>query len=117
MMENLDKNNQKSIMTIQEVALFLHKSESWVYKHWKELGGKKLGGSLFFQGKEDLYECLFCRQEGMEIRLHSKRKQANGSLVRNKTEGKKSGSRKEGGTNKSATVASDPNRHNLLGAG
>ena len=116
-MENLDNNNRKSIMTIQEVAQFLHKSESWVYKHWRELGGKKLGGSLFFKGKEDLYDCLFCKQEGMEIRLHSQGDQTHGNLVRNKTEGKKSGSRKEGKTKQSATVATDANRHNLLGVG
>jgi len=116
-MENLDKNNEKSIMTLEEVAQFLHKSESWVYKHWKKLGGKKLGGSLFFPEKENLYERLFSRQEGVEVRLHPQRNQTDGSLVQNKTGGKKSGSGKKGGVDQSATVASDTNRHKILGVG
>jgi len=110
-MENLDKNNEKTIMTLQEVSQFLHKSESWVYKHWKGLGGKKLGGSLFFPEKEDLYECLFSKRKGVEIRLHPQGNQTDRSLVRNKTESKKSGSKKKGGISQSETVASDPNRH------
>jgi len=116
-MENLDKNNEKTIMTLQEVSQFLHKSESWVYKHWKELGGKKLGGSLFFPKKEDLYECLFSSRKGVEIRLHSQRNQTDRSLVQNKTGGKKSGIKTKGGVDQSATVASDTNRHNILGVG
>jgi len=46
-------------MTSEEVAQFLHKSPSWVYKNWQLLGGVKLRGSLFFPNKEDLYEHLF----------------------------------------------------------
>jgi len=112
-MENLDKNNEKSIMTLQELSQFLHKSESWVYKHWKQLGGKKLGGSLFFPEKEDLYERLFGRRKGVEIRLHSKGGQTNRSLVPNKTTSKECGRGKEERTKKSRTADDDPNRHGL----
>jgi len=112
-MENLDKNNEKSIMTLQEVSQFLHKSESWVYKHWKQLGGKKLGGSLFFPEKEDLYERLFGRRKGVEIRLHPKGRKANRCLVSNKTTSKKCGRGKEERTKKSRTADDDPNRHGL----
>jgi predicted DNA-binding transcriptional regulator AlpA len=115
--ENLDKKYQKSIMTLQEVSQFLQKSESWVYKHWKELGGKKLGGSLFFPEKENLYEHLFGRREGVEVRLHPQGEPADRSLVQNKTRGKKSRSGKKGGISQSETVASDTNRHGLLGVG
>lgn len=46
------------IQTVEEVAQFFQKSPSWVYRNWKKLGGKKLGGSLFFPSKEDIYERL-----------------------------------------------------------
>jgi hypothetical protein len=51
----LDKNAKSAILTPEEVAQFFRKSTSWVYKNWEELGGRKLGGSLFFPRKEDLY--------------------------------------------------------------
>jgi len=59
-----------TIQTVEEVARFCHKSRSWVYKNWQKLGGRKLRGSLFFPRKEDLYERLFSKKEGVEVRLH-----------------------------------------------
>ncbi len=41
-------------MTPEEVAQLLKTNLTWVYKHRQELGGVKLGGSLFFPKKEDL---------------------------------------------------------------
>ena len=76
-------------MTPEEVALYLRKSTSWVYKNWKILGGRKLGGSLFFPKKEDLYERIFGKRKGVEVRLHPEGDQAHGSLVQNKNRGKK----------------------------
>lgn len=111
--ESLDKNNEKSLTTIEEVAHFLKKSQSWAYKHWKELGGRKLGGSLMFPDKEDLYERLFGKSEGVEVRLHPKGGQANRSLVPNKTTSKECGRGKEERTKKSRTADDDPNRHGL----
>ena len=55
----LTANSEKSIMTVEETARFMRKSVSWVYKNSADLGGRKLGGSLFFPSKEDLYERLF----------------------------------------------------------
>src|SRR5690606_32215773 len=101
---------------------FLRKSVSWVYKHWRELGGVKLGGSLLFPNKEDLYERLFGEGQGMALRLHSRRSALYRSLVQDKEKGtgcrirKKKGARqttkrKEGRTGKRR------DRHNLLGDG
>ena len=56
---SFDMNEQNDIMSVEEVARYLRLSPSWVYKNWKILGGKKLGGSLRFPSKEDLYEHLF----------------------------------------------------------
>ena len=74
-------------MNPEEVARYLHKSISWVYKNWQILGGRKLRGSLFFPGKEDLYERLFHTGEGVEMRLHPQGNQAHINLVQNKNRG------------------------------
>jgi len=112
---HIDNNQASDILTPEEVARFFRKSTSWVYKNWKELGGRKLGGSLLFPRKEDLYERLFCKRIGVEVRLHPARDKAYGSLVQNKNKGKKSRSKKKGGINKSKTSnGEDSNRHGLL---
>ena len=69
---SIDNDVPRGIMAAEEVAQFLRKSVSWVYKNSGLLGGRKLGGSLFFPTKEDLYEHLFCQGQGMEVRLHAR---------------------------------------------
>jgi hypothetical protein len=118
-MENLlNVNNQKKISSnAKEVAKYLGTSLSWVYKYQDELGVKKLGGSLFFPKKEELYERLFCKEKGMEIRLHSKREQVHGSLVHNKDLSQTSRSKKKRTTKQtlsSVAVRDDRNRYGLL---
>ena len=44
----IDNQDRHRIMTVEEVAEYLRKSPSWVYKNWRKLGGVKLGGSLMF---------------------------------------------------------------------
>jgi len=61
----IDSDPRFDIMTPEEVAQFLHKSPSWVYKNWQLLGGVKLRGSLFFPSKGKV------RFRGM--RMNSKR--------------------------------------------
>ena len=90
----IDKKASAEIMTPEEVALFLRKSTSWVYKNWQELGGRKLGGSLFFPRKEDLYERLFYKGKGVEVRLHPGGDQAHGNLVQAKNQGQTGRGRK-----------------------
>jgi hypothetical protein len=36
------------LLKLRDAAKHLNQSESWVYRHWKELGGKKLGGNIRF---------------------------------------------------------------------
>ncbi len=69
----IDNDSQKEIMTTEEVARYLKKSPSWVYKNWKVLGGVKLMGSLFFPKKEKLYEHLFSKRQELEVRLQLQR--------------------------------------------
>ena len=120
MLNFIDNNLNHDILTPEEVALYLRKSTSWVYKNWQALGGRKLGGSLFFPRKEDLYERLFCKGKGVEVRLHPKGDQAHRSLVQNKNRGQTGRSKKKGGNTKSATSETSsgaPNRHGILGTG
>ena len=79
----IDNNSNHDILTPEEVALYLRKSTSWVYKNWQALGGRKLGGSLFFPRQEDLYERLFCKRQGqgVALRFHPEGDQAHGNLV------------------------------------
>jgi len=115
--ELLTVAGEKDILTPEETARYLRKSLSWVYKNAELLGGRKLGGSLFFPAKEDLYERVFCQRKGMEVRLHPQENQVHGNLVQNKNRGQEGRGQKERGGNKSATDRGGTNRHGLLGSG
>ena len=66
---------EKTILTPEETAQYLRKSLSWVYKNAEILGGRKLGGSLFFPAKEDLYERIFYkRQEPVDFQKKRRRR-------------------------------------------
>ena len=78
--KQLDTRSETGIMTVEETARFFQKSLSWVYKNWKELGGRKLGGSLFFPSKEDLYELVFCKVEFLYPALDNVRKYQSGHV-------------------------------------
>ena len=113
----VDTHSEPDIMIPEEIAQFLRKSLSWVYKNWRKLGGVKLGGSLFFPRKEDLYERLFGTRQGVEVRLHSERNQVFKQLVQNKNRSQGGGGKKKGGIVKtSADTGEAINRHGLLGA-
>jgi len=111
----IDTRKKYAILTPEEVARYLHKSVSWVYKHWEILGGRKLGGSLFFPGKENLYERIFTKEQGMEVRLHPKRDPAFKNRIQNQNPGQKSRGKKKGGTGTTKEGNEDPNRHGLFG--
>jgi len=114
---DIDMRFQQEIMTPEEVARFLRKSPSWVYKHWRELGGRKLGGSLFFPGKESLYERLFSEGERVEARLHSQREKVHLPVLQNQERSPKGRNPKKGGNPEPSTTeggGDDPNRHGLF---
>lgn len=96
-MNEIDSQKRFDIMIPEEVAHYLHKSVSWVYKNWQVLGGRKLRGSLFFPNKEDLYERLFHTGDGVEVRLHPQANQVYKGLVQNKNRGQTSRVQKKGG--------------------
>jgi hypothetical protein len=119
---DVDSNAPFGIMSPKEVAVYLRKSESWVYKNWQMLGGRKLKGSLFFPTKGDLYERLFGKGNGMEVRLHPEKGKVFKQLVRDQSGSPGGGSEKKGGNQKPEPETgtrtddgNDPNRHGLLG--
>jgi predicted DNA-binding transcriptional regulator AlpA len=109
--------DEKNILSLEETAQYLQKSKSWIYKNWKILGGRKLGGSLFFPSKEDLYEYLFGKRERVEVRLHPERNQAHGSMVHDKERSTVSRGRKKKGGVEPGPADRNPNRHGVLGIG
>ena len=117
MRTDIDIKSKPDIMNIQEAAEYLRKSTSWVYKNWKALGGRKLGGSLIFPNKEDLYESIFQKRKGVEVRFHPEGDEAHRHLVQNQKRSKKSGSRKKKGGIKSTSSSQNTNRHGILGTG
>ena len=86
----VDTKLKFGIKTAEEVARFLRKSRSWVYKNWQILGGRKLRGSLFFlerrtsmsvysvKGKEWRYDFILrgIRNTGAWFRTKNEAKQA-----------------------------------------
>jgi predicted DNA-binding transcriptional regulator AlpA len=40
------------LLKLKDAAKRLNQSESWVYRRWKELGGKKLGGNIRFSAAD-----------------------------------------------------------------
>jgi hypothetical protein len=113
--KNYDSTTQNGIQTPEEVAIYYKKSTSWVYDHWEELGGVKLGGSLFFPSKEDLYERLFNKRQRIPLRLYAKRTKTHGNVVQNKKGGKKSRRTAKGRVEQAG--GEDSNRHGILDPG
>ncbi len=103
----IDRLPEPEIMTPEEVASYLKKSLSWVYKHWQVLGGVKLGGSILFPSKEELHERIFSKREGVEVRLHSEGDQVHGSLVQNQKRGKGGRGKKKGRVEESDRVKTE----------
>src|SRR5512139_2615575 len=106
-MNQIDSKNRFDIMTPEEVAKYLRKSISWVYKNRQALGGRKLRGSLFFPTKEDLYERLFHQGERVEIRLHSQGNPVHQHLVQNKKRGQTGRVQEKGGDSRTETEEGD----------
>jgi len=113
----IDSTTEHDILTPGDVARYLRKSASWVYKNWQVLGGRKLGGSLFFPKKEELYEHIFTDREAVEVRLHPERTTTHTVRIQDKARGPKGRGEKKGGDFTTTTEGGDPNRHRILGAG
>jgi len=73
----LDQTPTYEIIQAQEAADFLKMSLSWVYDHYQELGGRKIGGTVLFPSKGAIYEHLFGQtKEPVAVRLPAERAEA-----------------------------------------
>jgi excisionase family DNA binding protein len=43
-LKRLNAGRANGLMTVEQAAEFLGYSKDWVFKHWKKVGGKKIGG-------------------------------------------------------------------------
>lgn len=112
-----DNKNVSTILTPEEVAEFLQKSVSWVYKHRQELGGRKLGGAVFFPSKEDLYEYIFNSKRQMAVQLQRERSEVQQIRIQNQKGGKARRGENAERAGEPSSNSGGSNRHGLLGLG
>ncbi len=79
--------DKMKFLQIPAVAALFGVSESWVYRHWREIGGFKLGGRVMFRldkleayiiGLEDGYQVHNEERPPLEIPLYEKRQVTSG---------------------------------------
>ncbi len=103
----------RDVIGVKDVAQLLGMSISWVYEHYQDLGGVKIGGSLLFPSQKEIYERLFRpKKEILRVRLPVQR----GKILKGRVQHQESrdcGTRKK---KKRVKTGEDPNRHGLLGA-
>jgi hypothetical protein len=101
----VSKDAVKSIqMCVKDVAKFLKKSQSWVYKNFEILGGVKVGGSVLFPSKEKIYERLFQQEkEVVRVLLPVQKTAVHGGRVQ-----------EEKGSKETAKPEDRRNRHGLF---
>ena len=103
------------ILCVKDVAEYLKKSPSWVYKNFKLLGGAKIGGSVFFPPKEKIYERLFQQTEEMVGVLFPVQKAPlHGGRIQNQERSGGRRSRTEKGGETAAEAEARKNRHGLF---
>ena len=106
--------NQQAALTPSDVADLLQLSESYVYKHWRELGGVKIGQRVRFPRWEELHGHLLCQRQGVALSLQVSESEVHEGLVQNKKGGKQGGGRVQKFAQKPSIANSDRNRHNLF---
>jgi len=67
------------ILKVKNIATMFSQPESWVCRHWREIGGVKIGGKIFFRldkiekiivGLEDDYELHYHQRSKFFFPLH-----------------------------------------------
>lgn len=102
------------VMCVKDVAGFLKRSNSWVYKNHKELGGVKIGGSVLFPSRKEIYERLFKQEtEMVRVLLPVQKETVHKGRFQKEKGGPGSRGRKE--KRSKETKENGINRHGLLG--
>jgi len=108
--DDIETSALDGILTVKDLVNCMPVSETWVYKHWPELGGVKLGGSIFFPSKEIVYEHIFGKGQRLARGLQYKRGTLHPRLVPIKN---KSKAGHDKAAKRAITKPLDPNRHGL----
>ena len=58
--ENVALDDNDALLNVDEAAKFLHQSPTYIYRTWRELGGRKVGKNLRFT-KADLRKWIATR--------------------------------------------------------
>jgi len=58
----IDQKKTQKFLSAKNVARLFDKSPGWAYKHWKNLGGMKVGGSIIFPPKEMFFDDVFTKK-------------------------------------------------------
>ena len=92
------------------MATILGMSKKWVYDHWAELGGSKIGGTIFFT-QEGLKNAL---QRGSEMEGNTETQgiQGKNKALRNQTRSLRVGTGREKSAEKDRLAAGK--RHGLI---
>ena len=116
---NYEKSDQHDmeVLCVKDVAEFLKISQAWVYKNYKLIGGVKIGGSVRFPSRKEMYERLFQQKtEMVGVLFPSQQTALHQGRVQNQERGISRRSRKKKGGQTTATASDRANRHGLLNA-
>ena len=97
-------------LKVKDIAAMLDMSERWVYDHWRELGGVKIGGTLFFsiEGVNNTLQ----RKGQMESHTQIQRNKRPDKMVRNQEGGLGMGTSRKGSAEKDRIATAI--RHGLV---
>ena len=97
-------------LKVKDIATMLDMSERWVYDHWRELGGVKIGGTLFFsiEGVNNALQ----RKGQMESHTQIQRNKRPDKMVRDQKRSSGMGTARKGSIERERIATAQ--RHGLI---
>ena len=105
---------KQKLMTFKEALEFFQCSESYLYKNYIKLGGKKVIGKIYFPRGKELYDSIFNKSEWQNNRLSVRIQPARRKASRQYIQDKRRSSRRNDSSIELDDRARDKNRHKLL---
>lgn len=109
---------EETLLTSAQLAERTKISVSYIYKHWEELGGFRIGRNVRFIW-EDTVGRLLCSRKGLEIPVQIQKGQIYGCIFQNQARRPQGRSISQGGIKKpiaSPNPDEDRDPHNLFGS-
>jgi len=108
---NIDSPPER-VLNVKEIAQFLKKSERWVYRHWKKLGGIKFEGTIFFLSLEVVYGAILRQGEWLEVPVQKEGDKASKQVFQDKKSGNRGRGHRQKGLGEKTPDGGD-DLHNL----